>query len=145
MCDFHNFGLIFTGQCTVCLKSMFFEKNSNGGSLGAGGVKKFFQKTLILVFATTQNTFFDIFMRDQNHENHTLCSRNKMSGSVCCTVRKLTISTQKGKSPEKCKPNISWFFYGYIGTMSWLFCLQNMYIWLFFIRFAFHKYFHPTI
>ena len=20
MCDFHNFGLIFTGQCTVCLK-----------------------------------------------------------------------------------------------------------------------------
>ena len=20
MCDFHNYGLIFTGQCTVCLK-----------------------------------------------------------------------------------------------------------------------------
>ena len=29
MYDFYNFGLIFVGQCTVCLKGSFFEKFSN--------------------------------------------------------------------------------------------------------------------
>ena len=50
MCDFHNFGLIFVGQCTVCPKAKinffwnFFEWSSPEG---ASGVKKKFQKTLI--------------------------------------------------------------------------------------------------
>ena len=42
MCDFQNFGLVFVGQCTVCLKSMLFEIFSHSaGSLGRSIRKKF--------------------------------------------------------------------------------------------------------
>ena len=54
MCDFHNFGLIFMGQCTVCLKGYnqrFWNLFERSGSEGANGVKKKFQTTtLILAF-----------------------------------------------------------------------------------------------
>ena len=57
MCDFHNFGLIFKGHCTVCLKGAFgaapFEKISNNVDFSLWGN-----------LATTQNTFFDIFKWD---------------------------------------------------------------------------------
>ena len=52
MRDFHNFGLIFAGQCTVCLKrlkSTFFDIFSNGAARTnvpelASGVRKNFKK-----------------------------------------------------------------------------------------------------
>ena len=51
---------------------MFFEKISSGWP----GVKKKISKNVDFSLwgncATTQNTFFDIFKWDQNHENHTL-------------------------------------------------------------------------
>ena len=53
MCDFHNFGLIFTGQCTVCLKGInqrFLKKFRVEGARRVPRVKKIFQKTLILLF-----------------------------------------------------------------------------------------------
>ena len=54
MCDFHNFSLVFTGQCTVCqkrLKSTLVEFFLNGAApLRGQWSEKKFQTTLILVF-----------------------------------------------------------------------------------------------
>ena len=42
----------------------------------------------------------------------------------------------------KYKANFRIFLGGFIGTLSWLFLFTKIF-WLFFIRFGFHKYFHP--
>ena len=78
MCDFHNFGLIFTGQMHCLpqrLKSTLFEIFSNGGCpKGTRSVEKISNNVNFILWgnrATTQNIFFDVFKWDQNHENHT--------------------------------------------------------------------------
>ena len=49
MCDFHNFGLIFTGQCTYCLPQRLKSTLTPLAPSGLLHLKKF-QTMLILVF-----------------------------------------------------------------------------------------------
>ena len=80
MCDFLNFGLIFTRRRDNALFALkpkinvvwnFFEWSCPKGASGVRKISKNVDLSIWGNHATTQNNFFDIFKWDQNHENHT--------------------------------------------------------------------------
>ena len=71
--SFSRDNALFASKAKINIVWNFFERSD---PKEASEVRKKFQTMLILVFEvivqpTTQNTFFDIFKWNQNHENHT--------------------------------------------------------------------------